>query len=355
MTYQIKRLFVLAGCVCFIAAAFSYVNAMCDCFGLCPKKNKIHPPNPPFISVSCSQDFSCKKNSVSFGLWSTTPKESFKSIFFNKEIFFVLADGHGKDSRKKNKIATRVCRKIIDYAYKLVDVVDEIDVKLFNQVFARIDIELIQDCSGASGSTASFVWVAGKKVYVATVGDSRVLWCDKSGSFNTSVDHNLKTNRQEQQRIEEAGYIGSVKDRKLLGLDVTRSMGDGDKKGYKVLTQNEYGKAVYSDYFMSQAFGGFLAGEYFLNYKRFGLSALPDCYSVSRDELSFIVIASRELWKSMSSDDVATFVQKKICTLQQKDGFCRSTCAEEIARDLAFNVPNVAFWGHDLSVVVILF
>mmetsp|Transcript_11495 Transcript_11495/g.70686 ORF Transcript_11495/g.70686 Transcript_11495/m.70686 type:complete len:185 (-) Transcript_11495:1796-2350(-) len=96
--------------------------------------------------------------------------------------------------------------------------------------FRITDEQVIADATSSQfcGSTAAMVVVVGNKIYLAHIGDTRIVISCNSGETHVTKDH--KANREdEKKRIEELGgtvlFFGTWRVEGMLA--VTRSFGDG--------------------------------------------------------------------------------------------------------------------------------
>lgn len=131
-----------------------------------------------------------------------------------------------------------------------------------------------------SGTTCLLVIAQKTKLTVANVGDSRGVFCDKSGkAFNLTIDHK-PNNEQERERIELAG--GEIYQLRgiwrVQGLAMSRSLGDILLKGDKNI-----------------------------------IIATPDVhvYDLKKYKPQFMILASDGLWDVISSQDAVDFIKRR--------------------------------------------
>jgi len=143
-----------------------------------------------------------------------------------KASFFAVLDGHGgaavvekvKESLVQNIINSSHFKNGTDMKAALVE------------GFRITDEQVIADATSSQfcGSTAAMVVVVGNKIYLAHIGDTRIVISCNSGETHVTKDH--KANREdEKKRIEELGgtvlFFGTWRVEGMLA--VTRSFGDG--------------------------------------------------------------------------------------------------------------------------------
>lgn len=120
----------------------------------------------------------------------------------------------------------------------------------FEKAYTACDQEVCQklrakDAKDHSGCTSASVILETdpntnkSKLYVANIGDTRVVLVRKGIALRLTEDHNSKTNQTEVQRIKDAG--GYVFGKKVGGqLSVTRAFGDHHLKECGVISDPYY-------------------------------------------------------------------------------------------------------------------
>ena len=97
---------------------------------------------------------------------------------------------------------------------------------ILKEQFVRMDREFIggRD-SPASGSTCASFLLAGRRLFAANVGDSRVVLCRRNGGVVEMTSDHKPTREDEAKRIKEAG--GFILHRRVMGeLAISRAFGD---------------------------------------------------------------------------------------------------------------------------------
>jgi protein phosphatase 2C family protein 2/3 len=107
--------------------------------------------------------------------------------------------------------------------------------------------------ASSAGTTSNVLYFHGKQLWVASSGDSRAVLCRRKGSAMEAVDlsHDHKPDLpNERKRIEKAGgTVSAAGPRGLppsrvfvngrVGLAMSRSIGDGETKGFGVIPDPE--------------------------------------------------------------------------------------------------------------------
>ncbi|XP_039123872.1 probable protein phosphatase 2C 11 [Dioscorea cayenensis subsp. rotundata] len=219
-----------------------------------------------------------KKGWFSYGYSSFKGKRASMEDFFVTRIsevdgqmaaFFGVFDGHGGPrvaEYLKNNLFKNVSNHpefVNDTKSAIAEAFEQTDVDYLNQ-----DKGMLKD----AGSTASTAVLLGNHIFVANVGDSRVVACRSGSAIPLSVDH--KPDRSdERERIENAGgfiiwagtwRVGGV-------LAVSRAFGDRLLKPYVV--------------------------------------AEPEIQEEEIEGIEFLIIASDGLWNVVSNKDAVEIVQ----------------------------------------------
>ncbi|ONH89745.1 hypothetical protein PRUPE_8G013300 [Prunus persica] len=171
------------------------------------------------------------------------------------------------------------------------------------EVFKQTDVDYLNEEKGYqrdAGSTASTALLLGDRLFVANVGDSRVVGCRAGSAIPLSIDH--KPDRSdERQRIEEAGgfiiwagtwRVGGV-------LAVSRAFGDKVLKPFVV--------------------------------------AEPEIQEEEIEGVDFIIIASDGLWNVISNKDAVALVQD----IADAEEASRKLIQEAFARGSSDNITCV--------------
>ncbi|KAJ0976820.1 hypothetical protein J5N97_012294 [Dioscorea zingiberensis] len=219
-----------------------------------------------------------KKGWFSYGYSSFKGKRSSMEDFFATRIsevdgqmvaFFGVFDGHG-GPQVAEYLKNNLFKNVSNHPDFTNDTKSAI-VKAFEQTDANYlneDKGLLKD----AGSTASTAVLLGNHLFVANVGDSRVVAC-RSGSAVPLTDDHKPDRLDERERIENAGgfviwtgtwRVGGV-------LAVSRAFGDRSLKPYVI--------------------------------------AEPEIQEEEIEGIEFLIIASDGLWNVVSNEDAVEIVQ----------------------------------------------
>ncbi|KAF3440127.1 hypothetical protein FNV43_RR18405 [Rhamnella rubrinervis] len=241
-----------------------------------------------------------------YGFSSFKGKRASMEDFFETEIsevdgqmvaFFGVFDGHG-GSRTAEYLKTNLFKNLTNHPDFIKDT-----KRAIVEVFRQTDADYLNEVKGQqkdAGSTASTALLLGDRLFVANVGDSRVVACRAGSAIPLSIDH--KPDRSdERERIEQAGgfiiwagtwRVGGV-------LAVSRAFGDKLLKPYVV--------------------------------------AEPEIQEEEIDGVDFIIIASDGLWNVISNKDAVAIVQD----ITEAEEASRKLIAEAYARGSSDNITCV--------------
>ncbi|KAK3225241.1 hypothetical protein Dsin_005103 [Dipteronia sinensis] len=203
---------------------------------------------------------------------------------------FAIYDGHGgrlaaEYAQKKlhaNVVSAGLPRELLDVKAAKKAILDG---------FRKTDEYLLQESASGGwqdGATAVCVWVLGRTVFVANIGDAKAVVARSSvadGSQNnleglSSLKAIVVTREhkaiypQERSRIQKAGGTVSSNGRLQGRLEVSRAFGDRQ-------------------------------------FKKFGVVATPDIHSFElTDREQFIILGCDGLWGVFGPSDAVDFVQK---------------------------------------------
>ncbi|KAK0588206.1 hypothetical protein LWI29_035944 [Acer saccharum] len=203
---------------------------------------------------------------------------------------FAIYDGHGgrlaaEYAQKKlhgNVVSAGLPRELLDVKAAKKAILDG---------FRKTDESLLQESASGGwqdGATAVCVWVLGRTVFVANIGDAKAVVARSSvadGSQNNLEGSNslkaIVVTRehkaiypQERSRIQKAGGTVSSNGRLQGRLEVSRAFGDRQ-------------------------------------FKKFGVVATPDIHSFElTDREQFIILGCDGLWGVFGPSDAVDFVQK---------------------------------------------
>lgn len=143
-----------------------------------------------------------------------------------KASFFAVLDGHG-GAAVVEKVKERLVHNVVSSSHFQ----NGTDMKAaIMEGFRKTDEQVIEDATASQfcGSTAAMVVVVGSRIYLAHIGDTRIVVSCDNGETHVTRDH--KANREdEKKRIEELGgtvlFFGTWRVEGMLA--VTRSFGDG--------------------------------------------------------------------------------------------------------------------------------
>ncbi|XP_072979005.1 probable protein phosphatase 2C 11 [Typha angustifolia] len=219
-----------------------------------------------------------KNGRFSYGYASFKGKRASMEDFFETRIsevdgrmvaLFGVFDGHG-GSRAAEYLKNHLFNNLCCHPHFIEDTKSAI-VESFRQT----DVNFLNEEVGQqkdAGSTASTAILLGDRLFVANVGDSRVVACKSGSAIPLSVDH--KPDRSdERQRIENAGGF-------ILWAGTWRVGG--------VLA-------------VSRAFGDRLLKPYVV--------AEPEIQEEDIEGVEFLIIASDGLWNVVSNKDAVKLVE----------------------------------------------
>ncbi|KAG7384675.1 hypothetical protein PHYBOEH_009349 [Phytophthora boehmeriae] len=167
--------------------------------------------------------------------------ESLSRLGMHPQSFFAVYDGHGGDEASAF-LGDVLHHNIIESFYlkkaelktlvnQPVEELQSMITKRLVDAFERTDDEFLNESERPqAGSTATTVFVAGKYMFVANVGDSRTVLSRKGKAVRLSNDHK-PSRRDEAQRIRDTG--GFVIHGRIMGeLAVSRAFGDAPFKTF---------------------------------------------------------------------------------------------------------------------------
>lgn len=164
----------------------------------------------------------------------------------------------------------------------------------------RALLEHLKKMDIMSGSTGSVVLVEKNKIYLAYVGDSRIVHSD---GVALTIDHKL-SNPSEKERIytinkDKPAILDAIAENDFIYLPSPELDGDGVA--------------------MTRAFGDF-------NLQATGLIANPGTCARTMKPGEFIIIASDGIWDVLSDKEVAEFVKGRIDARVPLDRIARELC-----------------------------
>ena len=120
------------------------------------------------------------------------------------------------------------------------DATSELMRRILKTAYLRTDKEFISPKSAPqSGSTAATVILMGRRLFVANVGDSRVVLCRGGGQCVELTSDHKPSRPDEAARVQAAG--GFVLHKRVMGeLAITRAFGDKSfKMGIKAMLDDD--------------------------------------------------------------------------------------------------------------------
>ncbi|KAF4319647.1 hypothetical protein BBO99_00006026 [Phytophthora kernoviae] len=167
--------------------------------------------------------------------------ESLSRLGMHPQSYFAVYDGHGGDEASAflgdvlhHNIIESFFLKKSEFKTLVNQPMEELQSMITTRLidaFERTDDEFLNESERPqAGSTATTVFVAGKYMFVANVGDSRTVLSRNGKAVRLSNDH--KPSRQDEaQRIRETG--GFVIHGRIMGeLAVSRAFGDAPFKTF---------------------------------------------------------------------------------------------------------------------------
>ncbi|PIA28526.1 hypothetical protein AQUCO_06900060v1 [Aquilegia coerulea] len=219
--------------------------------------------------------------------------------------FFGVFDGHG-GSRAAEYLKNNLFKNLSEHPDFIKDTKSAIV-----EAFKQTDTDYLNDEKGQqrdAGSTASTAVLLGDRLFVANVGDSRVVACRSGSAVPLSIDH--KPDRtDERERIEKAGGF-------ILWAGTWRVGG--------VLA-------------VSRAFGDKLLKPYVV--------ADPEIQEEEIDGVEFLIIASDGLWNVVSNSDAVALVQD----ISDAEAASRKLVQEAYGRGSSDNITCVVVRFENLS------
>lgn len=201
-------------------------------------------------------------------------EDTLKVTKINDDIIFAgIFDGHG------GSIVSKHCANCLPSLFEKYICETPNDILLaINNAYKECDSSINSE-NNESGSTALCVLLTVNKIWVANVGDCRVV---KSSSLSNecialSEDHKPKREDEQKRIIDGGGLIFYNGGLRVMGvLNITRAIGD-------------------------------------YHLKQYGITAIPEvkCFDISEND-EFIIIASDGLWNNLSTEDVINLTKETI-------------------------------------------
>jgi serine/threonine protein phosphatase PrpC/pSer/pThr/pTyr-binding forkhead associated (FHA) protein len=184
---------------------------------------------------------------------------------------------------------------------------DRIVCQTLKATFLKTDQDFLSSSAHPQhGSTATTALILGRRIYCATVGDSRSMLCRTFAPLVMSDDHK-PTRPDESKRIRDAG--GFVINNRVMGeLAVSRAFGDVDfKKGIQSIIEEEGGglPPVHRTETEGEEGGGEAS-----NWDQPLIIAEPEIKTATISEQDqFLLLACDGLFDVYSPEDVVAFVK----------------------------------------------
>ena len=210
--------------------------------------------------------------------------------------FLGVFDGHGPNGGPIARYVALnlfnvVMKKYLDQKQQLQEAIQagfsELDESM------RTESSLMKSSGTAvlGGTTALCIWVRHGIMYIAHVGDTRMVMSKKGVAYQVTEDHK-PSNNKEFQRIRNArGFV--CNDRVLGVLGVARAFADYKYKANEDLPADEQ-----------------------------LITACPDLTMVGDENVDFIVLASDGVWDLMTNQEVVNFIRQRMEELSPLQNIC---------------------------------
>lgn len=181
---------------------------------------------------------------------------------------------------------------------------DDEEVEDEDDPYTEFAMNMKEEPGFDSGCTACLALIRGSELYVANVGDSRIVVCRDGKAIDMSIDHKPEDD-SESARIIKAGGRVTEDGRVNGGLNLSRAIGD---HGYK---QNK----------------NFSPEDQMI-------SPLPDVRSMTlTPEDHFMIVACDGIWNSLSSQEACDFVSEKLAQDKKLSTICEDLFDHCLAPD----------------------
>jgi serine/threonine protein phosphatase PrpC len=263
------------------------------------------------IDIKAGKPTNAKRNGIAYGsasLQGQRPYQEDRRLVEKIDNQFTLAavfDGHRNDIAADflAKNFPAILRK--EFTYELVrnSIPDCPISSVLHDTFLSVNRALydhLQQLDTKSGSTGAMALINKNMIYIAHVGDSRIV---HSNGTALTRDHKF-SNPAEKNRIFEIN-----KDRPAI-LDAIA------ENGFIYLPSQELDGSGVA---MTRAFGDFYLRET-------GLIADPDVCSRRMNPGEFIIIASDGIWDVLSDKETAEFVKNRIDAAIPLDRIAQELC-----------------------------
>lgn len=223
------------------------------------------------------------------------------------QSFFAVFDGHG-GMEVSSYVSTHLHRAItqdmqlacrqLDPVSSTEEEIDQAIMQVLIQAFERTDKEILDttDCP-QPGSTATSIFIAGNRVFVANLGDSRTILSKGGQAVQLSQDQKPSCPDEAARIREMGGFI--INGRIMGGLAVSRAFGDKDFKVHDPIireTEQNGQEEVVCD-----------------GLKGPLVSSTPEvaCFPIDPTQDEFVVLGSDGLYDVFTNQEIVDFILEK--------------------------------------------
>lgn len=265
----------------------------------------------------------------------------------NSFYFFAVYDGHGNNGKEASNTASDHMQTYLEKKKGVIKLfkTDDERYRFINKMFASTEKRL-KTCGvdlRMSGTTCASVFLQDKTLYIANVGDSRVVLArinDKDRiAIELSREHKPNDPLEKKRILERGGKIEKI---------IIKKKPSGPFRVWA----NEEGPGIA----MSRSLGDFLG-------KKIGIIHTPEIQHLDlTPDDKFIIIASDGIWDVMSSTEVVAFLikcQNKDLAAQLLVKEARSRWRDlNLCKSIEINVsdfPGAKSGIDDISAIVVYF
>lgn len=257
------------------------------------------------------------------------------------QLFFGIFDGHGENGTACSQFARdKVQENFLNNSHlkSSPEIAYHQAMVLTNHQLHRHEID-----DTMSGTTAICVFLRGRNVYVANVGDSRACLAQRSGGKIVAQDLSYDQTPYRHDEVERVKKSGA----RVLTLDQIEGLKDPTRECWTTEEEDEgdpprlwFPNAMYPGTAFTRSIGDSAA-------ERIGVYAEPEItVKQLTSDHSFIVIASDGVFEFLSSQSVVDMVSKFDDPLEA----CTSVCAEAYRRWIEMETRT-----DDITMIVIQF
>ncbi|KAI8916162.1 phosphatase 2C-like domain-containing protein [Gorgonomyces haynaldii] len=204
---------------------------------------------------------------------------------------FCVFDGHGSEGHKVSGHCMRAFPNIVvALKEELIDAPETAFAKAFSKVHETLLVDTSID-SYMSGTTAVVCLVVGSRVFVANVGDSRLIVVSQDGQAKQiTIDHTCELESEKQRIISKGGRIEQLYDEKLKRFD-------GPLRIFK-------GSLPYPGIVVTRSIGDACATKLGVLYE-------PEIFTFElKQDDRYLVLATDGLWDGITCEQAGAFVSK---------------------------------------------